>query len=308
MSINHRVIFVGRCKQCIENPVIGLLGFDFDRFSSGQCSGRQIDIHSPRYDPEGGVLVRYKVEGRSIGSQKRELLLDVGQKTGLKTFSYQRTKDSKDVKLYTSSLDEPDDYKDAFQIYNAARISNGGSTIVVTNGHHTDNLVDRAYNRTDFFAKPEKHFRSVHQSWGAERDSPKGAKQTSRISGLVFKPSNTKSFTAAVGSIDREDYIHFQQMSSNQLKPGQTLTISTYTGWTPWMDILRSSYKRKQNYRTLDEDISKVWESEKRKTVTERATGKEIPVLVSMAWMYLGSDGMNIVAIKDMYDKDNLPQ
>ncbi|MBR9682256.1 MAG: hypothetical protein GOV02_01140 [Candidatus Aenigmarchaeota archaeon] len=299
---------MGSDNEYLQNVPIGIITSDFTKFSEGNYSGREISVHRPTWDPEG-VLVRYKLSGRSDGSKAREMfgslestIPDAYDNAIKKTVSidFRDYEYSPNIFVKTSPLNESDDYTKAYQIYTALQVMNGGECILASNGHQTDSLIERVKKSSDFFENMDGHLKAVLNAWGPETDGPNKTPQTSRVAGIVNKKD--EEFNYVLGSIDRYHKIVFQSAPLKSLDEGSSAIVSTYRHDTPWMDIpAEVRIVDEQGSKSFVDEINDSWKEAKKESVILRETKEEISVATSMAWVYVDKDGQTEIEIRDAF-------
>ena len=289
---------------------LGLIPSDFERFESGDYAGRTIILEKPKWDPNG-ILVRYELTGRSEGSRSREMFLNsYDNKRRINHGLIESEKDMSfgkllgDVWLTTSPLKEPTEYEKAYQIYEAARIMDGRN-IIISNGHHTDNLVGMSRRDPLFYQAKESYLNAALSMWGAETDGPNKVRQTSRIAAIVNK-NDDGVFEAVLGSVDKHWNVRTFPIDFSKLKEGKNVQISTYSPDNPWMDIAYPYITHGFGIdKSLSLEVAVTWQRAKEdRFVIERESQEEIPTLTSIGWLYISSDGECIFKVKDAYNSE----
>lgn len=289
----------------------GVIPSDYQKFLSGKYAGRSITLQMPSLIDEpdriDNVMIRYELTGRSESSKSRQMyFLD-----GVNILHHIKSSEPfpRKLSLLTASTKETDAYKDAYQIYKAGQVLSDGEenyTVIVTNGHHTENLADLANTIPEQFAiDKEKYIRRVLDTWGAETDGPNGQRQTSRIAMVLTKMSGQKGFDAVFGAVDRYHNITTQKFDSNIALRNYNMTVSTYSPDNPWMDIpvphIRAGTRKDELF---NDHVGNTWNEAKKRFVMERGTGKQIPTLTSIAYMNFDfKDDEGIFAVRNMCDK-----
>ena len=294
----------------IPSDSIGLIPSDYQKFSSGKYAGRSITLQMPSLIDEpdriDNVMIRYELTGRSDGSKARKMFfLDGEVKRDYITSSEQFPRR---LSLLTAPTGKTDKYKDAYQIYKAGQVLSDGEgnyTVIITNGHHTENIADIASTMPDFAANKKEYVRRVLDTWGAETDGPNGQRQTSRIAMALTKTSRQKGFDAVFGAVDRYHNIIIENFDSTVALSNYNRTVSTYSQDNPWMDIpvphIRAGAREGEMFNDY---VGNTWKEAKKRFVMERGTGKQIPTLTSIAYMNLDFiDDEGIFVVKNVCDK-----
>jgi len=298
---------MGKCDECLQDAPIGVISNDFMKFSKGKYSGREIAVHRPAWD-EDGVVIRYKLSGRSDGSKSREMLIskdvrDLDDKCYTKSMTVYPSseKEMPNVYVKTSPLAESDDYTRAYQIYTAIQTLDDSEFILISNGHQTDSLIERARKCADFHYHKDEYLKAVLNAWGPETDGPNKSVQTSRIAGIVTMEKN--GFDYSLGAIDRYHNTIMRSGPVKSIEPGHTAIVSTYRHDTPWMDIPAEVRVVGESLgeQSFSEEVEESWKDAKQETVTLRKTGEEIPVIASMAWLYVQDDGKMQLQVRDAF-------
>jgi hypothetical protein len=289
--------------DCSENPMrycnIQFIPEDKKRFVSGEYAGREIAVVRPKWAPDS-LLIRYELTGRSDGSKAREMVFRDVHNDDVKEASKMYFDDG--FRLYTMPLGEVTDDDRLYRNYKVAETLDAANIVIVTNGHQTRDLTDRARDDYESFCRNQGGLVKLVLANAKPEDDYKGAYATARIALAVHR--GPSGFIVDMGHNSREKFEpEIEHYEMEFIEPGEGHSVSTYDPKTPWMDYPK--FNKVQGYDSFENEVSEAWKAAKERHVIDR-DGNKIPTLASMAWMLIPPtehEGTGEILVKDVNNK-----